>query len=321
MCLKAPSLPWSLVPDCVLCRLCTLLCLFSVCGVWLHTHPLCPTARLVSPSRCMWSRPCTPKAPQQVAACRWVQGGRAKEGPLLHTTAHQGCSLGGSTHTMWANSCSRHLAPDVVPTVLCFGRVQCAVPCVITQPGRPATHCTHTLYSHTVLTHCVPMLLSPPPPPHTHTTPPQGILHFQHLTRKMMYRLVADALEAEGITTAQPKDYLHFFCLGKREPMTPVSEPCLAVWQQPHTCVCGGGAVGLCGVCCRQSASALQGWHWRGRGVALHTHTQTHTRAQHGPNPQAGRASHGGPHCHCRHCCAALFPCVLLCLFRRRRQQ
>jgi hypothetical protein len=39
----------------------------------------------------------------------------------------------------------------------------------------------------------------------------------------MMYRLIADALEAEGITTAQPKDYLHFFCLGKREPMTPVS--------------------------------------------------------------------------------------------------
>jgi hypothetical protein len=34
--------------------------------------------------------------------------------------------------------------------------------------------------------------------------------------------LIADALEEEGITHAQPKDYLHFFCLGKREPMTPV---------------------------------------------------------------------------------------------------
>lgn len=39
----------------------------------------------------------------------------------------------------------------------------------------------------------------------------------------MMYRLIADALEEEGITNVQPKDYLHFFCLGKREPMTPVS--------------------------------------------------------------------------------------------------
>jgi hypothetical protein len=38
----------------------------------------------------------------------------------------------------------------------------------------------------------------------------------------LCYRLIADALEEEGITNAQPKDYLHFFCLGKREPMTPV---------------------------------------------------------------------------------------------------
>lgn len=49
----------------------------------------------------------------------------------------------------------------------------------------------------------------------------------------MMYRLIADALEEEGITNVQPKDYLHFFCLGKREPMTPVSTTTnLAVPQQ-----------------------------------------------------------------------------------------
>lgn len=38
-------------------------------------------------------------------------------------------------------------------------------------------------------------------------------------------RLVAEALERKGITNVQPKDYLHFFCLGKREPMTPVCHP------------------------------------------------------------------------------------------------
>jgi hypothetical protein len=69
---------------------------------------------------------------------------------------------------------------------------------------------------------------------------PQGILHFQHLTRKMMYRLIAEALEEEGITNVQPKDYLHFFCLGKREPMTPVRH------------MAGG-----CGCCC----SWLAGTH------------------------------------------------------------
>lgn len=37
-------------------------------------------------------------------------------------------------------------------------------------------------------------------------------------------RLVAEALEEAGITGVQPKDYLHFFCLGKREAMTPVSD-------------------------------------------------------------------------------------------------
>jgi hypothetical protein len=37
--------------------------------------------------------------------------------------------------------------------------------------------------------------------------------------------LVAEALERKGITNVQPKDYLHFFCLGKREPMTPVCHP------------------------------------------------------------------------------------------------
>lgn len=42
----------------------------------------------------------------------------------------------------------------------------------------------------------------------------------------MMYRLIAEALEEQGITNVQPKDYLHFFCLGKREPMTPVRYNC-----------------------------------------------------------------------------------------------
>lgn len=47
-------------------------------------------------------------------------------------------------------------------------------------------------------------------------------------------RLVAEALEKKGITNVQPKDYLHFFCLGKREPMTPVGHP--GAWLNMVTC-------------------------------------------------------------------------------------
>jgi len=35
-------------------------------------------------------------------------------------------------------------------------------------------------------------------------------------------RLVAEAIEDAGLVNVQPKDYLHFFCLGKREAVTPV---------------------------------------------------------------------------------------------------
>lgn len=35
----------------------------------------------------------------------------------------------------------------------------------------------------------------------------------------MMYRIIADALQKEGLSDKyHPQDYLNFYCLGKREP-------------------------------------------------------------------------------------------------------
>jgi len=33
----------------------------------------------------------------------------------------------------------------------------------------------------------------------------------------MMYKIVADALQSQGLVDAHPQDYLNFYCLGKRE--------------------------------------------------------------------------------------------------------
>lgn len=46
----------------------------------------------------------------------------------------------------------------------------------------------------------------------------QAILHWTRRTLDMMYKIVAQALEAKGLSTQfSPKDYLSFFCLGNRE--------------------------------------------------------------------------------------------------------
>ncbi|KAL2644309.1 hypothetical protein R1flu_011896 [Riccia fluitans] len=44
----------------------------------------------------------------------------------------------------------------------------------------------------------------------------QFILDWQHKTMQMMYRMIAQALEAVG-SNESPKDYLNFYCLGNRE--------------------------------------------------------------------------------------------------------
>lgn len=233
----------------------------------------------------------TPLHPESAPTSGSVQVGASKQGGKQHSTRGQA-----------AQYCSMRVAP-LVHKPHCVGRLlqqtlearhptDYALCCVLYDLCPVSPPILETLYAHTVLTHVVPMLMSPPyTPPH-----PQGILHFQHLTRKMMYRLVADALEAEGITTAQPKDYLHFFCLGKREPMTPVSETPCGSSSHTHLSVCGAGsrgthlcgggawgAVGLCGV--SFCGSLLQSYRaGTGEGtVWLSTHTQ------HGPTPQAGR--------------------------------
>ncbi|XP_071551943.1 uncharacterized protein [Panulirus ornatus] len=46
--------------------------------------------------------------------------------------------------------------------------------------------------------------------------PVQEILHWQHRTMEMMYRAIAQAIEANELDT-HPRDYLSFFCLGKGE--------------------------------------------------------------------------------------------------------
>jgi phospholipase D1/2 len=33
----------------------------------------------------------------------------------------------------------------------------------------------------------------------------------------MMYKIVADTLQSQGLLDAHPQDYLNFYCLGKRE--------------------------------------------------------------------------------------------------------
>ena len=44
----------------------------------------------------------------------------------------------------------------------------------------------------------------------------QEILTFQSHTIRMMYKLIGDALKAQG-SPDHPRDYLNFFCLGNRE--------------------------------------------------------------------------------------------------------
>nr|XP_045620577.1 phospholipase D alpha 1-like [Procambarus clarkii] len=46
--------------------------------------------------------------------------------------------------------------------------------------------------------------------------PVQEILHWQHRTMQMMYRTIAEAIEANELGT-HPRDYLSFFCLGTVE--------------------------------------------------------------------------------------------------------
>ncbi|XP_009758055.1 phospholipase D alpha 1-like [Nicotiana sylvestris] len=45
----------------------------------------------------------------------------------------------------------------------------------------------------------------------------QAILDWQRRTMEMMYTDICNALQAKGITNADPRDYLTFFCLGNRE--------------------------------------------------------------------------------------------------------
>ncbi|EEE60272.1 hypothetical protein OsJ_13309 [Oryza sativa Japonica Group] len=47
--------------------------------------------------------------------------------------------------------------------------------------------------------------------------PMQQILFWQSQTMSMMYKIIADALQMQGLVEAHPQDYLNFYCLGKRE--------------------------------------------------------------------------------------------------------
>ncbi|GAA0156838.1 phospholipase [Lithospermum erythrorhizon] len=49
----------------------------------------------------------------------------------------------------------------------------------------------------------------------------QAILDWQRRTIEMMYKDIARALEAKGLTTADPREYLTFLCLGNREIVKP----------------------------------------------------------------------------------------------------
>ncbi|KAL6180627.1 hypothetical protein ACLB2K_047288 [Fragaria x ananassa] len=53
------------------------------------------------------------------------------------------------------------------------------------------------------------------------TSSVQEILYWQGQTMEMMYKIVTNALEEAGLTDQNhPQDYLNFYCLGKREPLT-----------------------------------------------------------------------------------------------------
>ncbi|KAF7069192.1 hypothetical protein CFC21_074856 [Triticum aestivum] len=45
----------------------------------------------------------------------------------------------------------------------------------------------------------------------------QQILFWQGQTMSMMYKIIADALESQGLVDSHPQDYLNFYCLGRRE--------------------------------------------------------------------------------------------------------
>ncbi|KAH7316216.1 hypothetical protein KP509_21G083200 [Ceratopteris richardii] len=45
----------------------------------------------------------------------------------------------------------------------------------------------------------------------------QAILNWMHKTMEMMYKIIAQALQAKGLYDESPRDYLTFFCLGNRE--------------------------------------------------------------------------------------------------------
>ncbi|XP_006650874.2 phospholipase D delta-like [Oryza brachyantha] len=49
------------------------------------------------------------------------------------------------------------------------------------------------------------------------TAPMQQILFWQGQTMSSMYKIIADALQMQGLLEAHPQDYLNFYCLGKRE--------------------------------------------------------------------------------------------------------
>ena len=53
--------------------------------------------------------------------------------------------------------------------------------------------------------------------------PVQEILHWQHRTMEMMYKMIADAIAANELET-HPTDYLSFYCLGKRETAEDIPE-------------------------------------------------------------------------------------------------
>ncbi|KAH1113302.1 hypothetical protein J1N35_006680 [Gossypium stocksii] len=49
----------------------------------------------------------------------------------------------------------------------------------------------------------------------------QEILYWQSQTMQMMYDIIARELKSMQITDSHPQDYLNFYCLGKREEVTP----------------------------------------------------------------------------------------------------
>uniref|UniRef100_A0A0D9YHH2 Phospholipase D n=1 Tax=Oryza glumipatula TaxID=40148 RepID=A0A0D9YHH2_9ORYZ len=51
----------------------------------------------------------------------------------------------------------------------------------------------------------------------------QEILFWQGQTMSMMYKIIAEALQKEGLDDTHPQDYLNFYCLGKREVSNDVS--------------------------------------------------------------------------------------------------